>query len=433
MPSQGGLIQLVAKGAQDVYLTGNPDVTFFKVVYRRHTNFSRESIQQSIVGTPSPGSTVSCEIGRFGDLISGMYLEFETELQDTSSTADHTMGPRGDVLNTYFYRQAIEFVELEIGGQKIDKHYGRWLDMWYTLSQSGSDKSKNALIGTSHGRPHYVPLMFWFNRNPGLSLPLISLQYHEVKVNIKFGTGSSTQAWSQPHNAEGSGNNTRLLYKGMSKISTAKLWVDYIFLETEERKAFAKLSHEYLIEQVQYTGGFSVPQNTTSGFQFGARLDFNHPVKELVWVLEDSDGYPTYEHDDITITFNGTERFAKRSSEFFTVIQPYYHHTCNVSPSVQLGIHVYSFALRPEQHQPSGAANFSRIDNVTLQIGKVNKNLASNNPPVTGAGVDSETVGWWQNNGKGDWVDGAGSLHIFAFSYNVLRVVSGMGALAYNT
>ena len=343
-------MQLVAYGAQDVYLTGDPQITYFKVVYRRHTNFSMECIEQTFNGTPAAGAKVSCTISRNGDLIGAMHVA----IPNGSSVPDPV---------TTDFAQMIKEVEVEIGGQKIDKHYGDWLDIWYELScdsVAGGTKAKSSLFSGTASEMAYVPLQFWFNRNVGLALPLIALQYHEVKLNITFGAAYGNTSPS---------------------FGSASLWVDYIYLDTEERKRFAQMSHEYLIDQLQFPGSES------AGTKF--RLNFNHPVKELVWKVGSAE--PTGEWK---LMLNGHDRFAAREERYFSTLQKYYHHT---ALSGSASVLVYSFALRPEEHQPSGTCNFSRIDNATLT--------------KTGANTICD---------------------IYAVNYNVLRVVSGMGGLAYS-
>jgi hypothetical protein len=283
----GGLMQLVAYGAQDIYLTGNPQITFFKVVYRRHTNFSMESIQQTLDGTVGPCKKVSCTISRNGDLIHKMYLRIH------HSAANCACGASGIPTSTEGYmnkspipmipdtaaqddisvcaNDLINSVEIEIGGQKIDKHYGDWLNIWTQLSTPASKNvGLEELLNLKKGKYSYVPLQFWFCRNPGLALPLIALQYHEVKLNIEFNKsksgGSCTGAMCE-------------LTPDTADWHTASLWVDYIYLDTDERRRFAQVSHEYLIEQLQFTG----TETLTSGGSKGVELNFNHPVKELVW------------------------------------------------------------------------------------------------------------------------------------------------------
>ena len=351
-------MQLVAYGAQDIYLTGSPQITFFKVVYRRHTNFAMESIQQTFNGSVGASKRVTCTVSRNGDLVHRMWLE-----ANVKNTGNANSG-----------HAAIDNVELEIGGQRIDKHYGDWLQAWSQLTVSeGHLAGYNTMVGTTasnNAQDLYIPLQFWFCRNPGLALPLIALQYHEVKVNLTFG--------------------------GVTEVNSASLWCDYIYLDTDERRRFAQVSHEYLIEQLQFTGD----ETLSSGLN-NVRLNFNHPVKELVWVayannesLVGGHGYAAPGSDNMKLQLNGHDRFAARPAAYFNKVQPYQHHT-RIGTNVQ----VYSFALRPEEHQPSGTCNFSRIDNATLSVSAA---------------------------------AGSTTLKVFAVNYNVLRVMSGMGGLAYS-
>ena len=359
----GGLLQLVAYGAQDVYLTGNPQITFFKVVYRRHTNFSIESIQQTFNGSAEPGKRVTCQISRNGDLVHKLYLQ-----------ANVTVSSGSEAKNVGF--ELVKQVEVEIGGQMIDRQYGEWMYIWNELTlpkgkKTGFEKMVGADIDASSAAVNtkvYVPLEFWFCRNIGLALPLIALQYHEVKINLTLGTHTS------------------------ATISNVALWADYIFLDTDERRRFAQLSHEYLIEQVQFSGSESLSIGANK-----SKLSFNHPVKELVWVNKGTtfaDFKPT---ESFHLQLNGNDRFAKRDATYFTHVQPYQHHE-NIPTGTDNNIHVYSFALKPEEHQPSGTLNMSRIDTAT-------------------AIVDSPA---------------AGTLNMYAVNYNVLRILSGMGGLAYS-
>ena len=270
-------MQLVAYGAQDIYLTGNPQITFFKVVYRRHTNFSMETIEQTLNGTPGNGQTTSCTISRNGDLVHRMYV--------TSSANGITDG------STTLVSEA----ELEIGGQKIDKHYSEWMNVWNELSTPESKavalKSMVGSIGLSDGTTGVnfvqVPLQFWFCRNPGLALPLIALQYHEVKVKVTWGAD---------------GDNS------------CGINCDYIYLDTDERRRFAQVSHEYLIEQLQ-----KEDKNTASKTH---KLNFNHPVKELIWTTAAAGNYTK-----ANIKLNGHDRFALQDTEYFQLRQPYECHT----------------------------------------------------------------------------------------------------------
>ena len=389
-------MQLVAYGAQDIYLTGNPQITFFKVVYRRHTNFSMEAIEQTWDGTSTASGRCTATISRNGDLVHRMYLEI---FGTTKATVNNPMSA------------IITDVELEIGGQKIDKQSGLWMEVWCELTettdgrvlpggvslfQKMSGMGGFCGLGALPDQRFFVPLQFWFCRNPGLALPLIALQYHEVKVILNHNISS-------PHY----GLDT-------SPKNENKLFCDYIYLDTDERRRFAQVSHEYLIEQVQEQSIETGPGSKD--------LNFNHPVKELIWTGSDSTTLqgggktllPVGEHngDTYQIKLNGHDRFAARDYRYFTRTQVWQHHSGTggldshldeggaggAAAAFNNSIAVYSFALKPEEHQPSGTCNFSRIDNAQLVV----------------SGSSSS------------------ALTVFAVNYNVLRIMSGMGGLAYS-
>lgn len=410
----GGLLQLVAYGAQDVYLTGNPQITFFKVVYRRHTNFSMESIQQTLNGTAGFGKRVTCQISRNGDLIHRVWLKLSLPSSTDTGVWCENIGLR-----------CLKYVELEIGGQRIDKHYPEWMYIWndlalpegkqtgYKMLVNGADvdlSGNNALVPRKKFTSKsdvYVPLEFWFCRNVGLALPLIALQYHEVKINIEFLDKTSCIASGNPSTSPSPSD------------LAADLWVDYIFLDTDERRRFAQLSHEYLIEQLQFTGDEKLSKNGSSR----VKLNFNHPCKELVWVAvpqdisTSSNQWTQFTHARLDVTsanstiangasnvcglaklqLNGQDRFAERPGDYFSLIQPFQHHE---RVPDNRGINVYSFALKPEEHQPSGTLNMSRIDTAFLSV------------------ENKDTV-----NDK--------TIKIYATNYNVLRIMSGMGGLSF--
>ena len=400
----GGLMQLVAYGAQDVYLTGNPKVTFFQAVYKRHTNFAMENIEQTVNGTPGADGRVSVTVARNGDLVADMYVELKA---GTAFATD----------DAWLAERAVKDVELSIGGQRIDKHYQKW---WRLYSELYLDESKKANYGkmttttVSDGKI-FLPLIFFFNRNPGLALPLIALQYHEVRLDFDLSSAFAT----------------------VTDGSTFKVWANYVYLDTEERRRFAQKGHEYLIEQVQHTGTDTV----TAGSEVQKRLSFNHPVKELVWCLDDGSdtwntssaspkvtanvlrsatqsncfigsglsGAPllavegaTFSEDEsgtldtFKLVLNGQDRFKEQSGKYFNTVQPFVHHSGAPAP----GVYAYSFALKPEEHQPTGSCNFSRIDNAQVAI------KAKTGAPTT--------------------------LRLFATNYNVLRIQSGMGGLAFS-
>ena len=419
----GGLMQLVAYGAQDVYLTGNPKVTFFQAVYKRHTNFAMETIEQTMNGTAASSGRVSITVARNGDLIGDMFLE-----ATTLNSLNNFSG--ADVDSNFVAERIVSTAELSIGGQRIDKHYQRWWRLYSELYLNEGSKLNYAKMTTNPvtdtASKVYLPLIFFFNRNPGLALPLIALQYHEVRIDIDLSSEYETH------------------------VTGLKVWGNYMYLDTEERRRFAQKGHEYLIEQVQHTGTDALEASGTKQ----VRLSYNHPVKELVWCVTDgvstqsnlwnlgtstdaakikiasgqlansncatvttsSSGAPQFITGDLggsedyveekvgalkdaKLVLNGQDRFKEQSAKYFNQVQPFAHHTG--SPCA--GVYSYSFALKPEEHQPTGTCNFSRIDNAQMSV---------------------------TCNAVGDRA--ALALQMFAVNYNVLRVQSGMGGLAFS-
>ncbi|MDA9673959.1 hypothetical protein N9T73_00485, partial [bacterium] len=444
----GGLMQLVAYGAQDVYLTGNPQITFFKVVYRRHTNFSMESIEQTINGDPGIGKRVSCTISRNGDLIHKMYLQMKINFTLGTWYDEDGDKFRPLTIADNIGHRIIKYVDLEIGGSRIDRQYGLWMEIWSELTNTESHKAgydllvdgykdvkdhdgkvqiyKSGVIPGTIGDTYnvgdasrysenlYIPLQFWFCKNPGLALPLIALQYHEIKVQIEFESNNDNELCKKLRDV-----NATTKYRSVESVEsdpiteitklvtptfaiTTSLWVDYIYLDTDERRRFAQVSHEYLIEQVQHTGA-------EQANKYSHNLNLNHPVKELIWVVnnttETSDHVPQWNKftgvKTAKVILNGHDRFAERDGDYFSIVQPYQHHTCIPFDNDKFSskhIHCYSFAIKPEEHQPSGTCNFSRIDNATLNLTYSESSLDLSKCNVS----------------------------IFAVNYNVLRIMSGM-------
>jgi hypothetical protein len=552
----GGLMQLVAYGAQDIYLTGNPQITFFKVVYRKHTNFSMEAIKQSFAGNAKFGGTVVATISRNGDLVHRMYLEHSCRFSHSQASVGNVLF-RDIALVERYGDSLIKECEIEIGGQLIDKHTSMWNRVYSDLTEFnpsghcgaesaflpgagsgflshsflistrssgtlyqrmtgngyglnsaaigadnlfGSNSAgatgvlaapgdlngfeyRPALLGSAPGHVDIgnilLPFNFWFCRNPGLALPLIALQYHEVKVKMKFedlsklartSMGGSFHAQVLPA-AEGEVDTN-----SMAPLSpTFKLWCDYIYLDIDERRRFAQVSHEYLIEQLQYS------ENAISSTTPSIDLNFNHPVKELIWTIRNESDDATGGRcqpfstepkiGDITaspvsldemagnwkLKLNGHDRFEERDTNYFTRTQVWQHHTGyggiptrgngggeadsasfdhhqdSVMVCGQDSIAVYSFALKPEEHQPSGTCNFSRIDNaqlvgfgVKVPIGSARTTRSPDTDP--GWGVATYALAPVGTHTTADTV----KLTIFAVNYNVLRIMSGMGGLAYS-
>ena len=279
-------MQLVAYGAQDVYLTGNPQITFFKVVYRRHTNFSMECIEQP-VDSAKFGGMHTVQVLRNGDLAGKMYLMTTLPALNSLDAADPKVFATDNRKVAWVKRVGhalIDNIECTVGGSQVDKHYGMWYDLWYELTHThDQERGYKKMIGdvpelTNLAYRHkaytlYVPLQFWFNRNTGLALPLIALQYHEVRFNIKLQSKDNLIVKQQ--------NGTTDPTVSEGDLSDSALLVDYIYLDSEERRRFAQVGHEYLIEQVQFGGVESL-----SGPNSKVKLDFNHPCKELVWVVQ---------------------------------------------------------------------------------------------------------------------------------------------------
>jgi len=433
----GGLLQLVAYGAQDAYICGNPQITFWKGLYKRHTNFAMEPFRINLTGQANWGVKHSAIIGRHADLLYSTYLEV---ILPYGVSFNNDQGRLGYNL--------IRYAELDIGGQIIDRLYGEWLFLWDCLSSDvstglklhrmvGADQNFNS--GTTSftaptscdagqsGRVSaptsivYVPLSFFYTRNPGAALPLIALQYHEVKINI---------LWNDPQFVSGTAANS------VTAPQQAALYIDYIYLDVEERRRMAQQSHEYLIEQTQFNEdkGISSANNRID-------LTFNHPVKELVWVVQ-PETYTncklnaantrlrpfTYDQDAINeqwIQINGQDRLDRRYASYYNKVQPAQHHTGSFdavktlngyvhignnynNQSYQKGAYMYSFALRPEEHQPSGTCNFSRIDTATIVM-SINGTVSIN------------------DNNDATW-----NVRVYAVNYNILRIMSGMAGLAYS-
>jgi hypothetical protein len=369
-----------------------------------------ELIEQTFNGSVGARRRVNATISRNGDLVHDCFLDFSVSGCCVSSDSVTMCSPQQDFFHQNLGTALINSVEVEIGGQEIDKHYGHWMETWtqLTLPNSVSYDANYDLAtgvgmtnnfqrmalsgGVNVGEIAYsdhirVPLQFWFCKNPGLALPLIALQYHEVEIKVELGGNSEV----------------------ISKLD-ASLWCNYIYLDTDERRRFAQVSHEYLIEQVQY-------QCESASNKY--RLNFNHPVKEIIWIgTPDPDckcgNHPSTPNPIVTeeegnctefkLQLNGQDRFAAQSITYFSQWQVNQYHTGEGSRAEVAGevliptIAVYSFALKPEEHQPSGTCNFSRIDTAELHPGCKKTN----------------------------------HLNIYAVNYNVLRIMSGMGGLAYS-
>lgn len=414
MVGQGGLLQLVALGKQDVFLTGNPQMTWFKMVYRRYTNFAIESQAMYFDGTSDFGKRITCLVPRRGDLLSQVILEV------TLPALTLTTGEAVSYVNSIGHA-LIQEITLEVGEQEIDRQNGEWMEIWsnYTTTTDKQTGFYN-MIGKVDGYSPptlfgplklYIPLRFWFCKNPGMALPLIALQYHPVRINLTMRPLSKlffTQNLTTPE-------CTRLEVKPVS-IESMMLWGDYIYLDVEERRRFVSNTHEYLIEQTQYTSQIPIaPGATTSSL----RIEFNHPIRELFWYIQRDDMLRYHEYfnysslgtyeignrqdmlQDAVLQLDGFDRFQLRDAGYFRLVQPWQYHT--VIPE-DFFVYSYSFALRPEDAQPTGSMNASRMDSIVLQI--------SLNPAS---------------------VNAVGTLHsrIYATNHNVFRVADGFGGVLF--
>jgi hypothetical protein len=400
----GGLIQLVAVGIQDIYLIGNPQITFFKNVYKKYTNFAIESMQQPIDGRTDFGQQIQITIQRKGDLIKDIILDI---LLPVLPEGYYWTNGIGNVL--------LKQIDLEIGGQLIDRHYSEWLDIWNQLTLSeGQIGAYNNMVGNYNSIGGLrnnaqsqlrvqVPLAFWFNRDYSYALPLIALQYHDVVLKIILRDVNSCYQ-----------NDTISTVLTGLQIVSCRVWVDYIHLDMEERRKFANTNHEYLIEQLQFDGDDFISSGDNS---LSKRLNFNHPVKEIYWMhtmvkflqkdITTGNQLLNYSlpsngesFNEAVLQLNGLERFESRPANYFRLVQNYQFH----SRYSNKYIYTYSFSLYPEKNQPSGTCNMSKFTNIILYL-------------------DYNTI----NRGGNDMI-----IKIYAKNYNILRINSGMGGLVFS-
>lgn len=504
---QAGLLELVAHGIQDIYLIGNPQITFFKVVYKRHTNFSMESFQLSYDAKPQWGNKTTFSISRYADLIHTLIFEADLPQLYAKTSSDPTWNGgasptdfdkgRGNISWVNNTGHAlVSYYDITIGKNLIDRQYSEWMEIWTQLSQSESKKRgldfmlnrNDNLIVNPGPLTTYIPLQFWFCRNIGLALPLVALQYHDVQIEVNFRKFSEmiTFGSNNYYSVTSDGSNILQIYKLYSStplldnssrakiivfpdgkeyfinpvatiggigqtgltgapflvnmvqnvpniysnvtvyikpngvidtsyntnILETRLYCDYIYLDTIEQKEFATAKHRYLIEQLQFSGSQSITKNTAT---MKLKLGFNLPIKELFWVnqldavFNTNDLYnfsntldPVVPQNNIIasaqIYINGIERFSVRNGNYFRLIQPYQKHTRSPNGF----IYVYSFSVKPEEHQPSGCSNFSKLDTKELFL-----NIVPNM--------------------------GSQQLRVYGLNYNILRIYSGMGGVAFSS
>ena len=417
----GALMQLVAYGQHDIHLTGNPEITYFKKIYKRYTNFSIETIKQKIENSINFDSTISTIISRKGDLLTNIFIKLN--LPAPSSIISATNSSYKNWVNNIGYA-LFEKITLKIGGQIIDTHYGEYYDILSEFEDqqnlnyflSGKRVNNRSLeFNNDKSSNYYIPLKFWFCQNIGSALPIIALQNTDIKLDIKLRKLESLITT----------NGSNISVSTKLKPSNLEIYTDYIFLDDIERQKFAQSSHEYLIQQVQLT-----KQNKLSSGTNNINLDFNFPVKEIFWVfrhknraVETTTPILNFENSDINgndwfnyssnventnlgvgtfdvfskanIIFDGHDRFSLMSADYFRTYVPYLYR--KIIPNKM--IYCYSFCLEPKLNQPSGSANMSRINSKKLVL----KNVVSS---------DFEIL-------------------VFAINYNILNIKGGVAEIKY--
>lgn len=401
----GSLLELVGRGVQDKYFIGNPQTTFFKSIYMRHTNFSVESISQYFLEQPDFGKRISCIIDRRADLLSEIILELELPQLPANVSWINAIG-----------HNIIKKAELTIGGEVISEITGEFLDVYSELTIPSSQRngyykmvgktssfSRTAQPGPLH---LFIPIPFWFSHDLGRALPLVAMQYSEIRINLEL--RPFAECWYS--------GSTMDIIPGEQHITSAIIYCDYIYLDVYERIKFATAPQlEYIIEQVQLSSGNSTANNNTL---INADLFFNHPTKELIWF---------YQADDVSLTndwlnfsqtldnsaiiqiqqpaisacklkINGQDRFEERVGDYFRLVQPYQRHTT----SPENFVYSYSFGIQPENPQPTGAINFSKIDSIQLEV-KFNGNTPK------------------------------GQIRVYAINYNVLKIMNGMAGVLFSS
>jgi len=422
MTQGGGLLQLVANGKQDVFLTGNPQVTWFKMVYRRYTNFSIESSSIPFDTQPDFGRRLTCLIPKKGDLLGPLWIEVTLP-----ALKDSVTGAPLSYTNAIAHA-LLQEMSFEIGEQEIDKQTGEWMELWsnYTVTadkqnawfqmigkvpgaSQGNDTSE--MVGLYGPVNLYIPLRFWFCKNPGLYLPLLALQYHPVRLNVTLRPLNRMFIIDNP--------NTKPCDVSAASVSitSMQLYGDFIHLDIEERRRFVTNSHEYLIEQVQYTSSYPIESSAQT---VQIPMEFNNPIRELYWIVQRDvavnanqffnytnysvgETAPSFQNLITTalIRIEGYDRFDIRNADYFRLVQPFQYHT--VVPTNDY-VYSYSFCFRPEDIQPSGSLNASRLNTITLQL-QLNTTVT---PPR-----------------------GTANARIYALNHNILRIVDGFGGILF--
>lgn len=493
---------MVSLGLADGVLTAKPVITYWRHVIKRYTNFALESHDLDFnQGTAQFGSNPSCNLDRIGDLVYWMYVRVllpgvGIASQGAIVTSNSCTPNASEPYWTYDVGQAVvEKTNFFIGGQCIDEIMSEFLYIWEELSgapgkrlieMTGKYDSVQALqIASRQSRVLYIPLYFWFTMNSGLALPLVSLQFHSVKVSVKFRaladllklTCAATNAGFSPSTIQKRADYKIISYTNFASgaelqpvgdLTTltssdllAQIMVTYVYLDQNERAKFAEGAFESVIPQHQYQYT-SIDQQISSVGGLGndrtvsIDLNFNHTVMELFWVFRqknhnsysspqvpcpsvpavsgcnlmgdpNSPPYnewfnfsgPTWSVSRVSIDpciganllLNNANRWDAKEGRYFRLVQPYQHHT-NVPPRF---IYVYSFALQPQDIQPSGTCNFSRIDSTKLELVIDGRMFYGPSSAQTGANDGNSGV----------------DILVFATNWNVLRFKYGLGGLRF--
>lgn len=467
-----GYLLLAVKSEQDNYLIGNPQFTFFKAVYKKHTNFAIDYQFLDFTGETENafGKKLYIDIPKNGDLLHRMYLTFDLNfptLNDQKRAAP-------------LIYNLIDYIDLYIGGQLIDRHYSSWLAIWDQLIEkenlglANMTGIRNQMTTTGGNVTYTIPLRFWFNNNIGLALPLIALQYNDIKLEVRIKDKSYFNAYARGiDNTGGAAAFPTTANESNVKINRIRLINELIHLDKDERRLFSTNNHEYLITQVQTNLNGNIQNYTdlydkTNNFnelKHKLELRFTYPIKELFWSIQDIKGnYESgnsqsaenkgiYEYNywnnytlgahqmvDCNLVINGKDLMEPLPARFYSDIQQYQYHNSNGLQNINndqgniditgtytaatgittdpdyfnkgIGIYSYSFGLRPEDYQPSGSLNFSKLESAVLKF-RLNKN------PVEGSG----TTGNGQKTNK--------TINVYALNYNVLRIMSGQAGLAF--
>jgi len=399
----GSILALAATGRQDSELIGNPAIRFFKSVYRQYSHFSTENVPLQFDQGLAFGKKSTLEIPKKGDLLSSIVLEIKLPALESGISWVNGIG-----------HALIKEISVEIGGVPIDKHTGEYLDLISELElDEGKKSGYHDMIGkhdfytrfTQEGAlTLYIPLQFWFCKETSQAIPLVAMQYSEVKINVTL--RAFNQAWFSGTAMTNTPSNL--------EVTSGQLHCDYFFLDKEERRRFATHRHRYLIEQTQICTKNGVNQGSSSD---NIDIFLNHPVKDIFWVYQADSVSDTndwlnysktvYDEDDpedpveplsqCGFQINGHDLFEKKSASYFRKVIPFQRY--NRTPDTF--VYAYSFSQQPTKFQPCGHLNFSMLNSAVMTL---------------------------------DFADAIpkGVINIYARNYNILRIRNGQAGLIYS-